>query len=249
MKHSYLDKYGDLNSPVHRLDPRAKVLAFTAAVALMISEPRGEIAAFAFYYVLIILLTALSRIPPAFILKRCLAAAPFIIAAAVLLPLSYFSGETGRSGLTASESLALAFSLLFKAFGAVILLILLTSSGKFNHLLRGLRRLRMPAMLGGMFALMYRYIFILSDEMLKLKLARRSRTPGRLRVSRFKVYGNQAAMIFLKSWQRAQVVYHSMLARGFSGEFPEYGSLHFTWLDGFFLAGLPALFLTVRIWY
>ncbi|MBN1272285.1 MAG: cobalt ECF transporter T component CbiQ [Candidatus Aminicenantes bacterium] len=248
MKHSYIDKYGDLNSLLHKLDPRAKVLAFGAALVFMISEPRGEVGVFVFYYVLIAAVALLSRIPLVYILKRCLMAAPFILAAAVLLPLSRLSPNVGKTGLFTRENLCLSLSLLLKAFGAVILLTLLVSSGKFNNLLRGLRRLHMPSLLGSMFALMYRYIFLLNDEMLKLKLARESRTPGKLRISRFKVYGNQAAMIFLRSWKRAQVVYHSMLARGYHGEFPEYGRLRFVWSDGFFLAGFPAVFAVIRIW-
>ena len=36
-----------------------------------------------------------------------------------------------------------------------------------------------------------------------------------------KVYGNQAAVIFYRSWERSQLIYKSMLSRGFAGEFPE----------------------------
>ena len=73
---------------------------------------------------------------------------------------------------------------------------------------------------------MYRYAFVLSDEVLRLLRARKSRSaqlgdrkaggsiPWRARVA-----GNMAGQLFLRSYERSDRVYNAMLARGYKGEF------------------------------
>ena len=47
MKHSFLDRFSELDSPVHSIDPRAKIVALLAALLIVVSEPRGEVGALA----------------------------------------------------------------------------------------------------------------------------------------------------------------------------------------------------------
>lgn len=171
---------------------------------------------------------------------------PFILPAAAWVPVSFILGGD-TAGDFSSGAWPLAFSILLKAYAAVILLTLLLSTGKFHHLLKGLRQLKIPALLGVLSALMYRFVFIINDERLRTNRARASRTPGRLFTNRFKVYGNQAAMIFLRSWSRAQVIYASMQARGFTGNFPDFEKLKITARDLIYLLILILLFLFIRI--
>ncbi|MFO7979922.1 MAG: cobalt ECF transporter T component CbiQ [Candidatus Aminicenantes bacterium] len=240
MKHDYLDKYSRLDSFIHKLDPRVKLICFFLAVLAVVSEPRGELTGFPFYYLFIFLLIMVSRIPVLFVLKRCLIASPFIVMAAGVLPLSYLLSPASSS-ISTQVMLFHPLSILFKAYAAVVLLTLLASTEKFHRLLNGLQKLKFPPILGIMSALMYRYIFILNDEMLRTTRARKSRTPGKSRISRFRIYGNQAALIFLRAKKRAQDVYNAMLSRGFKGEFPDYNGLRLRLQDGLF----SVVFLTV----
>jgi cobalt/nickel transport system permease protein len=247
LKHDYLDKYSSLDSFIHKLDPRVKLVCFFLAVVAVVSEPRGDITGFPFYYLLIILLLAASRIPISFILKRCLIASPFIVMAAGVLPLSYLLNPGGSTSPLSSQMILLqSLSILFKAYAAIILLTLLSSTEKFHRLLNGLQKLKFPPILGVMSALMYRYIFILNDEMLRTTRARKSRTPGKSRVSRFRIYGNQAALIFLRGKKRAQDVYHAMLSRGFKGDFPDYHGLRLGLRDVLFSVVFLAVSAGVR---
>jgi cobalt/nickel transport system permease protein len=220
VKHSFIDKYSHLESPLHRVDPRIKLITVFAFILIIVSEPRGRLCPFIFYGLVIAILAVISRVPPKFILSRCLIVSPFILMAAVFYPVSsMIIGEfRGLDAYRAEYQVALSIAL--KAFSTVILLTLLISTEKFHNLLLGLRKLKMPRILAIMSALMYRYIFILTDEAMRTARARDSRTPGKLNMNRFKVYGNQAAMIFLRSMDRSQMIYNSMLSRGFKGEFP-----------------------------
>jgi cobalt/nickel transport system permease protein len=137
-------------------------------------------------------------------------------------------------------------SILLKAYAAIILLTLLTSTEKFHRLLKGLRTLKFPPVLGIMSALMYRYIFILNDERLRTNRARVCRLAGKPRTSSFRIYGNQAALIFLRGKKRAQDIYNAMLARGFTGEFPEYDAFRLHTADWIFLGVVVISFTGVR---
>ena len=88
---------------------------------------------------------------------------------------------------------------------------------------------------------------ILSDEVMRTSRARLSRTPGSLRVGRFRTYGNQAATIFLRSWERSQTVYSAMCSRGFTGEFPLTSDLRLGAGDLLFVVLVPAMFVAGRL--
>ncbi|MBS0010449.1 MAG: hypothetical protein KFF49_03515, partial [Bacteroidales bacterium] len=91
------------------------------------------------------------------------------------------------------------------------------------------------------------YIFLLTDEMLRTGRARESRTPGVLRTGRLATYGNQVAVIFLRSWERSQLIYKSMLSRGFSGEFPDMQVMKLRGSDIVISFLFIALFVLIKI--
>ena len=248
MRHGFFDRYSGRDSVLHRRDPRAKVLGLALACVCMVSEPRGDLAPFLFYFPFVLILIALSNVPVCFYLKRSLIAAPFILMAALLLPLSHSPAHLASDSPAILPYVDDMLSILLRAFGAVLAITLLTSTERFHRLLRGLHQLRMPRILGLLSALMYRYIFIIHDEWLRTNIARKSRTPGKLQLSKFSVYGRQIAMIFIRSWERAENVYKAMLARGFDGEFPLAKPLSFQSVDWIFLLILTVAFVSVRIW-
>lgn len=219
MKHDFIDKYSDSDSFLHRLDPRGKIIAVLIAIFSIVSEPAADLSSFPFYSVLIIGLIAISSLPVRFIISRCVQASPFIIAAAAFYPISYLI--SGSESDLPYDVTAFTLSILLKAFAAVVMLTVLISTTGFHRMLWAFRRLKIPKSVCLVSGLMYRYIFLLIDELHRTTRARESRTPGWLRVNRFRVYGDQAAVIFLRGWERAERVYSAMVSRGFTGDFPE----------------------------
>lgn len=247
MKHSFIDKYSDLDSPLHRIDPRIKLVSVFSALVIIVSEPRGEIFPFIFYGLITGVLILMSRIPPAYIFKRCLVVLPFIFLASLFYPLSAYIVEGNKTAGIDPFLLRGGISVFLKAYTALILLILLTSAEKFHNLLQGLRRLKMPRILGIMSALMYRYVFIIHDEVLRTSRARESRTPGKLLMNRFRVYGNFIAMVFIRSLERSEIIYNSMLSRGFKGEFPGMEDLSLTGKDLLASSLFIIILITIRL--
>lgn len=189
----------------------------------------------------------LSRIPLGFVFKRLLIISPFILMVALFFPVSQLMTKETQTINFEPSSFKVALSIMCKAGLSIILLVLLVSTEKFHNLLLGMRRLRMPKLVGIISALMYRYIFILSDEALKTTRARESRTPGKLKMSKVKVYSNQMAMVFLRSWERSKIIHHSMLSRGFNGDFRGIQKLALRRDDIIVFVLFVLIFLAIRI--
>jgi cobalt/nickel transport system permease protein len=216
-------------------------------VFIIVSQPGKELLPFAFYGGMVISLMIISRIPIIFMLKRMLFVLPFILMASLFYPISIYIYDSNSFASLQNEAFIVSFSIFIKGSLSVILLILLISTEKFHNIISGMRMLKMPKIISTMSALMYRYIFIFSDEAMKTSMARNSRTPGKLRVSKIKVYGNQMAMIFIRSWDRSQIIYNAMISRGFNNEFPTMEEFKIKKSEILLFALAIMMFLSVRV--
>jgi cobalt/nickel transport system permease protein len=102
--------------------------------------------------------------------------------------------------------------------------ILLVAVVRFPDLIHALEHLRVPSILTTIIAFLYRYLFVLADEVFRLMRARESRAaavPGKRSGGnvawRAGVAGNMAGQLFLRSYERSDRVYNAMLARGYAG--------------------------------
>ena len=233
---------------MHRVDPRAKLIAAFAAIVVVVTEKTsGEPGHFFWYIAVFALVVWASRVPVGFLIRRIVVVLPFIAMAAIFYPISTaFEGSTVAWNI--DDPAVKAASIIFlKGFTSVAILVLLTSTERFHRLLMGLRKMHMPKIICGISAILYRYVFLLTEEAMRTNMARESRTPGKLTVNKINVYGNQAAMIFLRSWERSQTIYSSMLSRGFDGEFPDMQTLKLRAKDVLFPTMFIFAFLLIRI--
>ena len=92
--------------------------------------------------------------------------------------------------------------------------ILLSNTTPFDHLLLFLRRIRVPALIVDILALMYRFVFVLIDEGERMHRARLSRTFNRKRIHRWNLLATVVGQLFVRSTERAERIYAAMCARG-----------------------------------
>lgn len=87
-----------------------------------------------------------------------------------------------------------------------------------EQLCRALRCLKVPT--GGVtvILLIYRYIIVLLKEIQRMSQAYGLRAPGQKGIH-IRAWGSFAGLLLLRSMERAQNVYDSMLLRGYDGEF------------------------------
>jgi len=203
MEHTFLDKYSDLDSFLHRLDPRIKIITFFIFIIFILTTPLNKTSHLLAYLFFLIFLIFLSRIPMLYIFKRSLVILPFIFL------ISLFNFVYQRFGI---------FTLIFKSWLAVLVLILLSSTTKFSLLLKGMEKLHLPKILITLSSFMYRYLFVLTDEAMRMQRAWNIRYFGKNKLKQIKIIGNIIGILFVHSYERAERVYQAMCARGFTGQ-------------------------------
>ncbi len=224
MKHAFLDRYSDRDSFIHRLDPRTKLISvFLFILAVALTSP-DMWPAFAVYFIVIAALVLLSRVPVLYVLKRSLVIIPFVLLIAIFVPFFKEGEVVGSYNIwlwqvsVTHSGLQVLWNILAKAWLSILSLILLTSTTKIADLLRGLEQLHLPRVMVMILSFMYRYIFVLVDEVMRMKQARDSRNFGGRRLWQLRTIGNMTGTLFIRSYERGERVYAAMLARGFDGQ-------------------------------
>jgi cobalt/nickel transport system permease protein len=125
-----------------------------------------------------------------------------------------------------TNGLMILGSVSIKAFLSLLLLNILTLSISIPLLLQALVTLKMPALLVSIFASMYRYIGVLTNEFKAMHRAATSRNfaPQNLynhqrddRPWQRQVLGNMLGVLFIRTYDRGDRIYQAMLARGYQG--------------------------------
>jgi cobalt/nickel transport system permease protein len=223
------DRYHEADSPIHRLDPRLKVLVIAAFILSNVLLPDGAWAGFGLAWLFILALNLWSRLGVGFTLRRSLVALPFMLTALTAIfsipgrPLAEW--HFGTLVLTPTDAGMLRFfSIVIRAWLSVQAAVLLVAVTRFPDLIHAFEHLRVPSILTTIIAFLYRYLFVLSDEVLRLMRARQARSaalpgtnPGGSILWRGSVAGNMAGQLFLRSYERSDRIYQAMLARGYDG--------------------------------
>ncbi len=244
---------------IQPLDARVKVI-FTLVLILCLSlTPVGAWPAYILFQAVTISLALLSGTRLVMLFKRSLLALPFALAALPLI----FSGPQPHLTLLLTPQLPIGISpagaermlsIALKSWISVQAAILLTATTSFPRLLAALQQLKLPPILLTIIGLMWRYLFIIQDEVTSMLHARASRStgvptagrrPGGSMLWRARVTGNMAGSLFLRSLERSDRVYAAMLSRGYNGELPPGGRLQMParQVMGLVLAILFLLFL------
>lgn len=108
-------------------------------------------------------------------------------------------------------------TLMLKGIFCVMASYLLIISTGMEGICLGLRCLHFPKELVTIVFLIYRYLIVLLKEAERMMLAYKLRAPGQKGIH-FKVWGSFLGLLLLRSMDRAQTVYESMLLRGYQGE-------------------------------
>ena len=216
----FFDRYSRGTSLVHRLDARVKLLAAVVLVVLVVATPElvrhlfAETWAGWFFYAaeawLVLAVYALAHVPWQYLALRLLALLPFLALLALAVPLGH-GFETGWNQ---------AAELLTRSLISLSVMITLVATTPFSRLLAALERLRVPQVLIAILAFMYRYMFVLVDELDKMRRAKLARTFYPSIWWEIRLMANFVGILFVRAFERAERVYAAMCARGWRGNVP-----------------------------
>ncbi len=260
----FLDPYRPKESPVHALDPRVKLILILAFILCTALTPQAAWPVYILLLSLAVSAAVLSELGVGYVLKRAALALPFVLAALPVIfttsGASLFTLRLGGWSLDASlPGLERFLSIAVKSWISVQAAILLAATTSFPDLLVAMRAVRIPRLLVAIFGLMWRYLFVLVDEALRLLRARAARSgssgdpklkTGGSVIWRARVAGGMAGSLFLRGFERSDRIYMAMVSRGYDGEvrtmpLPELKLSH--WLV--LLSGLAVLVFLLLIAY
>lgn len=223
-------------SPVHRLDPRAKIVGLIGLVVVTVTTPPGAWGAYAAYGALLLALVAAARLPARHVLGRMTVEVPFL-AAALVLPFAVEDGAVLGGTLAARMTIA------------VLAMVLLSSTTPFPRLLSGFQALRVPRTIVVIVAFMWRYLHVLADDVARMKVARAARGHDAGWLRSVQAAGGMIATLFLRSLERGERVHLAMLSRGYDGSMPPLpGSvLVLRGVDVAFVGALAAALAATRV--
>ena len=244
---SYLDTLSYQDTSIHRVDPRAKLLATLVFIVTVVSFNKYEITGLIPFMIFPIVLIAVGNLPPVYLFKKLILAAPFAFFIGIFNPI--FDRETLMhiGPLNISGGWVSFVSILLRFVLTVSAALILVASTGFNGVCMALEKTGTPKGFAVQLLFLYRYIFVLIEEASRIARARSLRALG-TRGMGMRVFGSMTGQLLLRTIDRGQRIHQAMLCRGFDGDIRLVRRLRIGWRDTVFLAGWSALFVLMRIY-
>jgi cobalt/nickel transport system permease protein len=201
--HLVVDRWSRGSSPLHQRDPRAKLAALLVFLIALSTTPPPAQAAFAGYGVLMVIAANRARLPILGLAGRAALILPF---SATFALLTWWSGDSLR-----------ALALAEKSFLSGMAALLLVGTTPLTGWTAALESWRVPRMLILVIQFVYRYLFVIAEQAQRMRWAALCRKGSQS--GSFRLAAGLVGVLFARSWQRADGIYHAMLARGFRGRF------------------------------
>lgn len=214
-----LDVDSQQRSVWHSLVPQVRLLCAVLFVFATALTPNGRWWTWGLYAAGLLGLICCSRITLPVLLKRVAVESTFI--GVVLLGALFQTSGTilwrwGMVQITTGGLLVLG-SVTTKALLSLIMMNLLVLTTSVPALLKAMVALRVPPLLVAIFASMYRYIGLLSEEFTMMRRAAASRNLTQSARRQRLVLGNMIGSLFLRTYDRGERIHQAMLSRGYGG--------------------------------
>jgi cobalt/nickel transport system permease protein len=243
----YLETLAYQQTPLHRLDPRVKLLTTLVFIVAVVSFGKYDITGLVPFLIYPVVLIAVGNLPPGYLAKKILLAAPFAFFIGIFNPLldravMVHLGPLGISGGWVSfASIMIRFTLTVSAA-----FILIASTG-LNAVCLALDKLGAPRIFVMQLMFLYRYIFVLTEEALRMVRARALRAFDGRGLG-FGSYSSLVGHLLLRTLERARRIHLAMLSRGFAGKIHLLRPLHLHAGDVVFFLGWSTLFVVLRLY-
>lgn len=218
----HLDQFARVDSPLTRRSPTVRLLGAVILAVGAAALPLGAWPQLAALGLLVFCLAALARIRPTAFFARFAPPFAFVLLVSAALLVLAPGDAVGRVGpVRITDAGLLRFGSVAGraavALGAAVILVCTTS---FPDIVRALRSLRLPDVVTTSLALAYRYLYLLTDEVGRLRRAARSRNASAGAVPRRRLLVGVTAAAVQRSFARSERVYQAMASRGYTGRMP-----------------------------
>ena len=219
-----MDSLASRNQWVNRLHPLIKFFITILYIALVVSFSKYDVLGIASMVIYPLILFQLADLSFRACIKRLRIVLPLVCCIGIFNP--FLDHTTVQIGSVVMSAGVLSMcTLIMKGIFSVLASYLLIATTSIEDICYALRLLHVPKLLVTQILLTYRYVTVLLGEVNRMTQAYSLRAPRQKGVH-FKVWGSLTGQLLLRSIDRANAVYESMLLRGYQGEFVYLGQEH-----------------------
>jgi cobalt/nickel transport system permease protein len=217
----FSDFFAQKKNWLTQIDARIKLVFATLALLINLSAPKPWVPVL--IVVLSLVMLASVRVPLKLVIIRL--TAPLGIAIFVWFTQIFWYGHTPAFVLPIlglhltgyKEGLAHGFLIFSRALGGVAIILWLGFVTSFSELLAAAGWFKIPATLVEVAALVYRYLFVLMDEVTRIRQAQILRLGYGSWHNGVKATGTLLGMLLIRSYDRSKTVAEAMVLRGYKG--------------------------------
>ena len=205
----------------NRLHPLVKFLLTVYYIALTVSFSKYDVIGICGMVIYPLVMFLLSELSFSDCLRRLKLVLPLVCVVGILNPfLDHTTIELG--GIEMSAGVLSMLTLICKGVFSLLASYLLIATTSIDQLCYAFRLLHMPKILMTQILLTYRYITVLLEEVSRMMQAYALRAPNQKGIH-ITAWGSLTGQLLLRSVDRANVVYESMVLRGYRGSFANIG--------------------------
>lgn len=237
MHYVQIDRWSRGDSMLHRRDARAKLLSVLAVlITVAVTRPFGWLDAAA-YGTLVLCGMMTTGLPVFALLKRAAVVLPFTATFAML---SAVAGDPER-----------AMALMMKSYLSSMAVVLLVVTTPMPNLFHAASSVGTPRVLVLVLQFLYRYLFVIVEQAMHMRDAALSRGAAlgtASRGERFRAAAGALAVLFARSYKKAEGIERSMVARGFDGRIHLLHAPRLAWQDAFLVILAAGTAIAIRVW-
>ena len=213
-----LDALAAGNSPIHTLHPVAKLLTTVFYIYTVVSFPKYDLTGLTVMVLYPVILYQIAGIRVSDCFYRLRVVLPLVCMVGLVNPFLDQKVLLYLGTIPITGGILSMLTLMLKGVFSLMASFLLIATTSMDSLCAGLRKLHVPAILTTLLLLTYRYIGLMIEQVSIMTESYALRAPNQTGIH-FSAWGSFLGQLLLRSQDRAQELYESMLLRGFSGEF------------------------------
>ena len=242
---SEMDELAARRSPVHMLHPAAKLLTTIAYILITLSFDKYDLSGIVPMVIWPVLMFQISGVEVRTCFYKLHIVLPLVMAVGLFNPIFDRGILLSIGGISVSGGVISMLTLMLKGVFCLMVSFLLMAATKIDSLCAALRKLHVPGMLVSLLLLTYRYVGVMTEELAVMTEAYHLRAPGQKGIH-ISAWGSFLGQLLLRSMDRAQELYSSMMLRGYHEHFHYADIERFRLRDALFMAVCILFFLILR---
>lgn len=240
-----LDTLSYKNTFVHGLNPVIKLAVTIAFIVSVVSFPKYEIRMMLPFFMFPVFVISAGDIPVMVIIKKLLVVSPFVLFVGIFNPVLDRETVWNILGVNVSGGWVSYASIIIKFILTISSALLLIATTSFPGICFALEKLKVPRIFVVQLLFLYRYIFVLVEETMRIARARNMRTFGK-RGRGARTLINIIGVLLVRSIERSERIYQAICSRGFDGSIRTLREFRFGFADIIFALITISAFIALR---